>query len=551
MKIAPYSLHFAHKANYMEINMSLKYMAITANCGNDTLGSKASETIKSQFKTDNLDFCVINCQETDFNKTKNELQKAFGPDYTIMRAGEMVTRTKTDLNVLSGNTGMVSFVVCKPGVNVELDSTLEARRDATKYYGTALNKGGVISHCTVSQGNESVRLQLVSGHLDSNKTMERAKDWQVIQHNIAESSDNMKTFSDLINIIPDIRISGYDANTRNKVVGNDVVNMWEDNAYELEGLKQMPLGSGRFSAESTYKSNKTGIETEFAEGKRLGFTKGGMLDFVDVLDGAPANGIIQRVNVIHPDDPSTKRDHAVVMGPAMYSLTYNSDFDQVKNYMASMLENAAPEFAKDLRNLPENGRNKSILVDIYREFLSKEGLLNKELQLFTSKLNTIKKASKSGEDAELLAKDTLFNDDKPWFADVRISNYMAQVEMIGLRQNTTLENIARIDSWNKNDNSSVNSSSISSDSMESRSISSLSISSDSSSSKPNKWASLRSSHDSESEQEKILSTSPSKDISAVFKSNFKTMKGLYQTLTRQETPTEELKSSFSPGNKGS
>ena len=53
-----------------------RYRAMTANCGNETLGTLASGEIAALLKTPlktPLDFCVINCQEVHFDKAKKEL----------------------------------------------------------------------------------------------------------------------------------------------------------------------------------------------------------------------------------------------------------------------------------------------------------------------------------------------------------------------------------------------------------------------------------------------------------------------------------------------
>ncbi len=430
--------------------MSFKYSAVTANCGNSTLGNKATKEIAHQLKQEGLDFCVINCQEVDFNATLAELKKAL-PGYSVICAGQMTTRTKNDLNVLYGNTGMASFVISKPDVQVKVNQVQAARRDPSAMFGTASNKGGVITDCSIARGNQSLELQLISGHLDSNKTMERAQDWGVIQEKIAVSSQDVKNFNELVQALPDIRLSGYDANTRSKVVGNHIQNMWEESAYELEGLKQAPLGTGRFSADSTYKSNIEHIETDPAEGKRSGFTKGGMLDFVDVLDAMPntaKNSKIQRkqVTVIAPDDETTKRDHAVIISPPLYSIKFSDEFDQVKNQMASLLSQSAPDLARDLRELPKTDINKTVLVDIYAQYLSKEGVLNQEMDLFIQKLDAVKKASKSGPAGQEQAVAALFNQtNQPWFADVGINNYLTPINNFPKHQQEVLATISALD----------------------------------------------------------------------------------------------------------
>jgi hypothetical protein len=73
--------------------MTLKYRSITANCGNDSLGPKATLKITEQLTegTESLDFCVINCQEVNVNKTRQELQLAVGEQFTVTCVGRMVS----------------------------------------------------------------------------------------------------------------------------------------------------------------------------------------------------------------------------------------------------------------------------------------------------------------------------------------------------------------------------------------------------------------------------------------------------------------------------
>lgn len=430
--------------------MTLKYAAITANCGNETLGDVATQAIKNNLVNDKLDFCVINCQEVDFKKTTDALKKALGKDFQVTCAGSMVTKTKLDdVNVMAGNTGMASFIICRPGLSVFLEPAIEARRDPTKYYGTALNKGAIITKCTIQGGDEKVSLQLVSGHLDSNKTMERTKDWSVIQNNLATPVKDITDFASLVASIPDIRLSGYDANTRNKVVDNKPVNMWNDsNVYELDGLKQAPLGGGRFSGDSTYKTQEQTIATDFAKGKRQGYTKGGMLDFVDVLDGGTSKPINTQVTIIGDGDPTTKRDHAVIISPALESNQY-TPFEKVKYQMAAMLEAAAPTLSQELRGLEDTSANQKRLITVYKDFLSKEGLLNQELELFTAKLGVVKTAKKSGVELDSSQETALFAN-KTWFKDAALENYHIKVSELCKRQDEEFISVAALKKEIKN-----------------------------------------------------------------------------------------------------
>lgn len=105
----------------------------------------------------------------------------------------------------------------------------------------------------------------------------------MIQRNIARSKDEVTSFEDLEKCIPNIRISGYDANTRNKVEGKNTLDLWKHSSiYEVDGLKQFPLGATRITANSTYKSDTENRDTTPDLKKRIGYTVGGSLDFVDI-----------------------------------------------------------------------------------------------------------------------------------------------------------------------------------------------------------------------------------------------------------------------------
>ena len=92
--------------------MPFKYRAITANCGNDVIGKKASEQIAERMHEDDADFYVINCQEVSFESTKRQLQKAVGEGYTVVCLKNMTTHTKLSTQFHSG-TGIATFVIHK------------------------------------------------------------------------------------------------------------------------------------------------------------------------------------------------------------------------------------------------------------------------------------------------------------------------------------------------------------------------------------------------------------------------------------------------------
>jgi hypothetical protein len=102
--------------------MPFTYSAITANCGNDSIGEVASATIANFIEDNELDFVVINCQEVNFDKTKQQLEyfvKEKG--YEVKCLSQMATHTKVSTQFHS-NTGIASFVSHKIGCDVAATS---------------------------------------------------------------------------------------------------------------------------------------------------------------------------------------------------------------------------------------------------------------------------------------------------------------------------------------------------------------------------------------------------------------------------------------------
>ena len=253
-----------------------------------------------------------------------------------------------------------------------------------------------MTDCNLTMGKISIHLELVSGHLDSNKVKERAEDWGVIYEKTARSASAIRDFDDLAKLMPHIRIIGYDANTRNKIIDKDIVNPWTAELREVKGFLQAPLGGLRYSGESTSKSYDPTIGTTPATGKRLGYTKGGQLDIVEILLGQvlsdPSINITD-ATVIHPGDESTNRDHAVVISPSI-SFDMLDDFTNVKTQMTSLLRVCAPQLSSDILNLDDTEKNKSLLVAVYKDFLSKEGLVNQEIKIYIQQISNSAKLEK-------------------------------------------------------------------------------------------------------------------------------------------------------------
>lgn len=429
------------------------YRAITANCGNDTLGMYASKRIAELLCRDGsgkagLDFCAINCQEVHFSTAKKELEQALIDanlgQYSVLLVGKMATPTKAgsfdDIqNSVFGSTGMASFIIHRNDIKVNIDSVQEARRNPWARVGTGYNKGGLVSRFTMTKQSEVLDIELVSGHLDSNKMMERAQDWGVIQSKLALPSNKIKDFEALSKAIAHLRLSGYDANTRNKIVDGHLVNLWQEDDFELEGLKQVALGGKRFSADSTYKTeDKTCATAPSPVKKRQGYTKGGMLDFVAILDGTyQSKHAIETKEavIIGSDDSATKRDHAVVISSEQ-AYTVPSPFYHTRDQMAAMLEQSAPNLAENIRDLEESETNEKKLHEVYTLYLSQEGLLNQAFALFKDKLDVVQRVNKKKPSDSPEIQKQLFPLERsgPWFQSVSLNNFKHQANKIQQEQ---------------------------------------------------------------------------------------------------------------------
>lgn len=400
----------------------MKFRAITANCGNDVIGESASKTIVEQLKKDKLDFVVINCQEVSFARAKKQLEKVLGPDsgYTVTLLGKMSTHTKP-LEQLHRNTGLASFIIHKNEISIQVTERVKARRDVSRFSGPGFNKGALVIDFTATGTNKNiVRMQTVSGHLDSKNTSKRTKDWGNTLCAVGKAK--VDDWAGLVSAIPNIRMAGYDANTRNQYVDEHTapVKIWESKIVpqELKAFHQAPLGGLHYSVASTYKTSKENINT-IPDVKRPGYVRGGMLDFVDIsadVDNAFSSGIISKKVDVVGAEPDTKRDHDVIISPLQ---TYNqnrfSEFERVKNQIIAQLRTSAPEVVESMAKYKNNDVDKNKLIKIYNEYLSKEGLINQQIALQADLLGNINKIKKiSGSIGDKIS--TLLLTDTAWFS---------------------------------------------------------------------------------------------------------------------------------------
>jgi len=162
---------------------------------------------------------------------------------------------------------------------------------------------------------ESIEVEAISGHLDSNNPAKRNLDFSII-HDALSNVESISDFQALVDTIPNIRVSGYDANTRNVIdENNQVLNAWTDDAKTL-GIRRGLLGTAVYSNPSTYKSHQPDNEwIPSPDTKRQGMTKGGPLDSVSILDGGQTITIGVDVSQATKTDSidGQDRDHAVII----------------------------------------------------------------------------------------------------------------------------------------------------------------------------------------------------------------------------------------------
>ena len=369
--------------------MPFTYRAITANCGNDSIGQDASKRMVGLLVEDKADFFVINCQEVDFVKTPELLERlAQQHGYKVACLGQMVTHTKPSTQ-LHSRTGIANYVLYKNDLTVNVIMAKETRRNPSRYSGSGYNKGGLITDLVITRdanglSEERIKIQAISGHLDSNNAKKRSQDW----HNLHRaSSAHVTSWQELVAISPHLRLSGYDANTRNKLQDGNEFNLLKENpdSPEVQGLYRAPFADRHFSTAITY-SKSDGDQIE--DHKRPGYAARGMLDYVGISDGSIGKDqSISEEDVISVGlEASTGRDHHVVMSPLQDYHAPVSDFELVKGQMASRLHYAAPLLAQKIRHLEESEDAKLYLTGIYQQFLSPNGLLHKEIALHTQKL---------------------------------------------------------------------------------------------------------------------------------------------------------------------
>ncbi|KTD73591.1 hypothetical protein [Legionella tucsonensis] len=412
--------------------MPFKYRSITANCGNDTLGEGASRRIIQLLYEDDADFFVINCQEAHFGKTQQQLKELALEGYEVECLSQMATHTKLDTQILP-TTGMATFVIHKTGLQVSVvGDPVEARRSSSRLSGAAYNKGGLVTHFTVARSEdiekgiseEHIKVQAVTGHLDAGNVVKRNTDWQKLYRATVKEVSSWKQ---LVDACPDLLLSGYDANTRNKFdkKHKTETKIWDNpDAYpELHALDLVSKAAAKYSKDETYshitKDPQTG-EDVIADPKREGDAARGTLDFVTIYDGNRDDEMVPKhiqfgkeVIEVKPEEGS-ERDHSVIICPPQICtpLDPNKSFDRVKNLMAARLIGVAPDLAKKIRKIEESEKSQNELVRVYQQYLGPNGFLDKAIDLHIRKLECVQRIlnDPQNKNLERVLKNALFSE---------------------------------------------------------------------------------------------------------------------------------------------
>lgn len=364
--------------------MAYKVIGVTANCGNSTIGNDATQQI-TKLLDQTADLVVINLQEANFYKIERQLRKLLSNKNIGLATSKFMT-TITKPTEIFGRTGIGTIVLFNK--STISDVTLDDGETTKKVRGDNRNKGGLLSTFKIhTKKNETLSLRTISGHLDSNNEKRRCKDWaNIIKNNAFDAKD----WDDLVKKIPDIQVSGYDANTRDLWHSADKppTNLWHKAnglAPPIAFMVQSPLGNHLYSQDNTYNSNPNSpIEQDKNRPK---YAKAGSLDFVSVQNNsspkvdAPSKKYFHEsiLTLLPPgSNTETERDHSAIVSAAS-ELDKISDFEKVRNHISSQLAVCAPTLSAEIANLTESKENKTLLCKAHKMYLSPNGKLVKKL----------------------------------------------------------------------------------------------------------------------------------------------------------------------------
>ncbi len=380
------------------------------------------------------DFYVLNLQEAQYNIIEQTLKAKLGTTYEVLKCSSM--DTVTNINSLGQNgLGIANIIIYdKSKFTHQIDSLDETRRfksisdqhSEIKGY----NKGGVSSIITlqsIEEPHESIKLQMISGHLDANSPAKRAKDWQNIQEMASVVLTEASTWYDLVSMLPNLRISGMDCNTRD-LISSPASSIWTLNHEEIQGFNQFPFGNLRFSSTDTYVP-KSKLEEKEARYHSQGYTLSGSLDVNEILNYQPSdfkNLDIESSLSLDPDE-NHPRDHKIIITPTLEVPKLN-EFQHVQLHLHILLKNASPILADQLLQLTDTPESRQTILDTFRLLIAKEGLLFKIQNLYQHKLEFINemKALKKSPLVIDEYKQLLFSP-IPWLYNIQLDNMAEKI----------------------------------------------------------------------------------------------------------------------------
>ncbi len=399
----------------------LHIIPISVNCGNDASGIE--QNIKQILEFSQPDMVTIHAQEVYFSRELANLSSALeGTPYAIAKLEERVTITKMSSDVLGRNTGMCNFIIYDTR---KFNPPVQDTRETVNLAALKLsNKGAVINTVTIplKDSEESLRIKLIAGHLDSNHSDKRLREWQGIHQTLYPRALD---WDGLVSTIPDCTFGGFDMNTRFKVDNLDnpyvgsgtvetktyigttpigVVFAPDSPTYDKPSLKAMKKGL-RYS--ETYSSSDSSSEeslsrppspssvTQMPEesSKRPGEVDMGILDVVFSMTGQEKVVAPSTTCEIIPFDLTTKRDHCAVIGPTMSFLPYIDSFAKVKAHVLNYLKlydqgaklTGEQSMFEELNRLLSTEQNpqvqKALLLQYYNDYVSLTPRLNLSQQL--------------------------------------------------------------------------------------------------------------------------------------------------------------------------
>lgn len=422
-------------ANIRTHMTDIKIAYITANCNNTGLGAKTNERIETLMApASTIDAIVLNCQEVHFATLEKELKaKGLTPikvahrvTYTkSLKSTQLLTRAGEGISALHsmvwGDTGIATYVICKKGTtykNVDTHPFVEVKNDKNS------NKGGLISRFMLEKaGNpKPTTIDSISAHYDSKNPVYRAKNHlEVYQaHQKFMAHETFNDFKSLASALPSQLFFGADTNLREEQVreeqveGSAPINLWADeNNPEIQTYLKLPLVPTMHSADNTYGSDKSEIDTKRKTLYGASCMKGGRLDinghFGKFQKDAPniIDNISTDVDVIGLSAEEAK-DHATLINTATIDVDL-TDFKKVQQFICGRLKNIRPQLAESLSQLQgKDKEDEAHLLNIYNLYLAlPDGLLHIHMenhQRFLEEIELSLKQEKVPAEREKLKK---------------------------------------------------------------------------------------------------------------------------------------------------